>query len=187
MAIVEGAAERTTLDRPPRVWWERLGSDERLWISVAAGWCLVMFTAMVAWQSLGEQRAPAESYRVEESQFLAEVDDFISQNQVGNHKGVPIVEPAPGGDAYLHASQFQWRPVLRLQKDQTYRLLVSSTDVQHGLSLHKLGRSYNFQVIPGYLYVIKLTPKDAGTFSLVCNEFCGIGHHTMTGQLIVEE
>src|SRR5687768_565207 len=98
MATVEGGAERTTLDRPPRVWWERLGPDERTWVTVAIIWCLIMFTAMVTWQSFGDQRAPGESYRVEEQQFLAEVNDFISQHQVGDHKGVPIVEPEPGGD-----------------------------------------------------------------------------------------
>lgn len=187
MAAPEVAPSKSTLLPPPRVWWGRLGPDERVWLTVAFVWCLVMFTAMVAWQSIGEQRAPAESYRIDEAQFGREVEDFIEQYQVGEANGVPIVEPEPGGEAYLQARQFEWRPVLRLQKGETYRLLVSSMDVQHGLSLQKLDRSYNWQVIPGFLYVVKITPEDAGTYSLVCNEFCGVGHHTMTGRLIVEE
>lgn len=68
MATAEANAPRTTLDPPPKVWWERLGPDERVWLTVAFAWCLVMFTAMVVWQSTGDQRAPAESYRVEEEQ-----------------------------------------------------------------------------------------------------------------------
>lgn len=187
MTTADADVDKTTLDPPPRVWWERLGPDERVWLTVAFVWCLVMFTAMVLWQRTGEQRLPAESYKIEEEVFSQEVENFIAQYEVGDQNGLPIVEPPPGGDAYLHASQFQWRPVLRLKKGETYRLLLSSTDVQHGLSLHKLGRSYNFQVIPGYLYAIKITPQDVGNFSLVCNEFCGIGHHTMTGRLIVVE
>ena len=178
---------KSTLLPPPKLWWGRMGPDERVWLLVAFVWCLVMFTAMVTWQSTGDQRTPVESYRIDEQVYFQEVQDFIAAHEVGQDKGVPVVEPEPGGDAYLHASQFAWRPVLRLKKGETYRLLISSTDVQHGLSLQKLGRSYNFQVIPGYLYVVKITPEDAGTFDLVCNEFCGIGHHTMTGRLVVVE
>ena len=177
----------TTLASPPRYWWGKLGPDERIWLTVAFVWCMIMFSAMVLWQSRGDQRLPVESYKVDEQQFLAEVDAFIDERQIGEVNGVPVVEPEPGGDAYIHAAQFAWRPVLQLKKGETYRLLVSSTDVQHGLSLHKLGRAYNFQVLPGYLYVIKLTPQDTGTFQIVCNEFCGLGHHNMTGRLIVVE
>jgi cytochrome c oxidase subunit II len=177
----------TTLSSPPRLWWGRIGPDERIWLTVAFVWCLVMFTAMVTWQSTGEQRIPVESYKVDTGVFLQEVEDFIAARQIGEEAGVPLVAPEPGEDAYIHASQFQFRPVLQLKKGETYRLLISSTDVQHGLSLHKLGRSYNFQVLPDYLYVVKLTPQDAGTFSFVCNEFCGLGHHTMTGRVIVVE
>jgi cytochrome c oxidase subunit 2 len=176
-----------TLSAPRRLWWGRIGPDERIWLTVAFVWCLVMFTAMVVWQSTGDQRIPVESYTVEEDEFLAEVEEFIAARQIGEEQGVPLVAPEPGEDAYIHASQFQFRPVLQLKKGQTYRLLISSTDVQHGLSLRKLGKSYNFQVIPGYLYVVKLTPQDTGEFSLVCNEFCGLGHHTMTGRVIVVE
>ena len=181
----KGAKPLSTLLAPRRLWWGRIGPDERLWLTVAFVWCLVMFTAMVAWQALGEQRIPVESYRVDQATFQSEVDAFVEARQIGEEGGVPVVEPMPGEDAYLQAMMFQFRPVLQLQRGETYRLLVSSTDVQHGLSLLKLGTSYNFQVLPGYLYVIRLTPEETGEFSLVCNEFCGLGHHVMTGRIVV--
>ncbi|HTJ22859.1 MAG TPA: hypothetical protein VL383_10725, partial [Gemmatimonadaceae bacterium] len=43
----------------------------------------------------------------------------------------------------------------------------------------------NIQIHPGYEHVITLTPTEAGEFGIVCNEFCGIGHHTMVGRVIV--
>lgn len=181
----KGAKPLSTLMAPRRLWWGRIGPDERLWLTVAFVWCLVMFTAMVAWQAVGEQRIPVESYRVDEAIFQAEVDAFVEARQIGEEGGVPVVEPMPGEDVYLQAMMFQFRPVLQLQRGETYRLLVSSTDVQHGLSLLKLGTSYNFQVLPGYLYVIRITPEETGEFSLVCNEFCGLGHHVMTGRIVV--
>jgi cytochrome c oxidase subunit 2 len=43
----------------------------------------------------------------------------------------------------------------------------------------------NFQVVPGYDYGLRITPTTAGDFRSICNEFCGIGHHTMVGRVIV--
>jgi cytochrome c oxidase subunit 2 len=35
--------------------------------------------------------------------------------------------------------------------------------------------------------VLTITPTQAGVFSVVCNEFCGVGHHQMTGRIRVVE
>ena len=44
----------------------------------------------------------------------------------------------------------------------------------------------NAQVLPGYEFRIQLTPNQAGDYSLWCNEFCSIGHHLMTGKIVVK-
>src|SRR3972149_3949873 len=77
-----------------------------------------------------------------------------------------------------------WYPVLKLKKGETYRLPLSSTDLVHGFSLFPL--NLNFMVLPGYEYVLTVTPTQSGEVFVVCNEFCGIGHHTMVGKIIVE-
>jgi cytochrome c oxidase subunit 2 len=84
---------------------------------------------------------------------------------------------------YLFGRQWQWYPILQLKKGQTYRMHLSSLDVQHGFSLQPT--NLNFQVLPGYDYVITLTPTQSGEFSLICNEYCYLGHHLMVGKLIV--
>lgn len=186
MSDETAAAPLNTLLPPRKLWWGRIGPDERLWLTVAFAWCLIMFTGMIVWANIGEQTIPTESYRIDEDVFAEEVSAFISARQIGEEGGVPIVEPQPGEDAYLQALQFQFRPILQLKKGETYRLLVSSTDAQHGLSMQTVP-TMNFQVLPGYLYVIRITPEESGEFSLVCNEFCGLGHHVMTGKLIVTD
>jgi cytochrome c oxidase subunit 2 len=35
--------------------------------------------------------------------------------------------------------------------------------------------------------VVTLTPTESGEFWIICNEFCGFGHHTMTGKIYVTE
>ncbi len=176
--------ERNTMLPPPRRWLARLGPDERRWLTIAFVWCLILFTGMYVWLAIGEQQNPVESYRIDPVAFSTEVDAFIAEHKIEERDGAEIVAPPPGSDVYLQARQFQWRPVLQLERGETYRLLVSSTDVQHGLSLQPV--NLNFQVLPGYLSVIEITPDETGEFPIVCNEFCGLGHHVMTGLVVVD-
>jgi cytochrome c oxidase subunit 2 len=97
---------------------------------------------------------------------------------------LPLCEPPAGGDAYLIGRMWQWYPALRLRQGETYRLHLSSLDLQHGFSLQPL--NMNFQVLPGYDHVLTLTPTSKGEFTIVCNEFCGAGHHAMSGKIFVE-
>lgn len=173
-----------SLAAPERVWWKPLARDERLWVWLSLLWGIILFLTMIFWHLSGQQTTPRETYRVAPQRYVQLANDFVAKYQVGTEKGIPVVAPPPGGDAYILASQWQWSPILKLKKGQTYRIHLSSKDVQHGFSLQPL--NYNLQVVPGYDYVIKLTPQEAGEFTIVCNEYCGIGHHLMVGKLIVE-
>lgn len=170
---------------PPRVWWRPLGRFERSWLLLAFVWCIFLTAMMPLWLFLGRQNVPATTYRVTPQQYQRQVEAFIAQYQVGEEKGIPVVEPPPGSDVFVLARTWQWTPVLRLKKGETYRLHLSSLDVQHGFSLQPL--NLNFMVLPGYDYVVTITPTAAGEFYIVCNEYCGIGHHLMIGKVIVTE
>ena len=76
-------------------------------------------------------------------------------------------------------------PIVRLQKGVEYTLHLSSLDVNHGFSLYPI--NVNFQVVPGYDYGLRVTPNASGDFRIICNEFCGIGHHIMVGRVIVDD
>jgi cytochrome c oxidase subunit 2 len=80
---------------------------------------------------------------------------------------------------------YQWFPILKLVNGKTYRLHISALDVNHGFSLYPV--NVNLQIVPGYDYALEVTPNAAGDFRIVCNEFCGIGHHTMVGRVIVTD
>jgi cytochrome c oxidase subunit 2 len=170
---------------PEADWFKAPKGAERIWVGIALCWCMVMFVAMPYWHFYGKQNSTGEAYHVAPADFAKRVGLFVETNKVGELQGLPIVQPAPGGDAYLLARMWQWYPVLKLKLGQTYRLHISSVDLQHGFSLQPL--NMNFQVLPGYDHVLTITPTSAGEFSIVCNEFCGIGHHLMTGRILVEE
>jgi cytochrome c oxidase subunit 2 len=80
---------------------------------------------------------------------------------------------------------WNWTPILQLQKGAEYVLHVSAFDVNHGFSL--LPMNVNLQIVPGYDYGLRVTPTESGDFRIVCNEFCGIGHHVMVGKVIVTD
>ena len=145
----------------------------------------VMSVAMPYWHFYGKQNSTGASYSVTPVDFAQRVRKFIETNKVGEMNGVAIVEPAPGGDAYLQAQMWRWTPILKLKKGQEYRIHISSLDLQHGFSIQPL--NMNFQVLPWYDHVLTITPTSSGEFSIVCNEFCGIGHHMMSGRILVAE
>ena len=169
---------------PKPGWFRAPEGGERVWIGLALLWCVVLSIAMPWWHFKGKQNSTGESYAVTPAAFMERTEKFVEQYKVGEHNGVALVEPPPGGDAYLLAQMWRWYPVLKLRQGQTYRLHVSSTDLQHGFAL--LPMNMNFQILPGYDHVLTVTPTSTGEFSIVCNEFCGIGHHLMTGRIIVE-
>ena len=169
---------------PDRDWFKAPAGAEKLWIGLALLWCFVMSLMMPFWHFRGKQNSRGEAYSVKPADFLARANAWTAANKVGDLNGVPIVEPAPGGDAYLVAQMWLWSPVLKLRAGETYRLHLSSLDLQHGFSLQPL--NMNFQVMPGYDHVLTLTPTSTGTFTIVCNEFCGIGHQLMFGRIIVQ-
>ena len=40
-------------------------------------------------------------------------------------------------------------------------------------------------IVPGQVARVRLTPDKAGTFTFLCDIFCGSGHETMSGTMVV--
>lgn len=171
---------------PPsqRLWWnEPLHRFELIWIVVAFLWGLVMFFMMIYWHAFGEQNLATETYRTTPNAFYAKTEAMVGQYQVRDLGGLPVVKPPAGGDVYMIGRMWLWYPALELERGQTYRLHLSALDLQHGFSLQPV--NINVQVHPGYEHVMTITPDRTGEFSIVCNEYCGLGHHTMLGKIFV--
>ena len=173
---------------PPeqRIWWnEPIERTEIGWIVLAFLWGVFMFLFMIAWHFIGEQNLSTETYRTTPAAYEEKVTAFADKYTVGDELGVPIVRPPAGEDVFLLARLWEWWPILELKRGQSYRLHLSSADWQHGFSLQPT--NINIQVHPGYEHIINLTPTEVGEFGIACNEYCGIGHHTMTGRIRVTE
>lgn len=174
---------QTGLDAVPGVWWRPAHKAEKVWVGIAFAWCMVLFAMMPLWHFRGGQNPSGIRSRVEPAAFYKRTLAFAAQYKVGADRGIPIVQPPPGSDVYLIGLTYQWFPILQLERDKEYILHLSSLDVNHGFSLFPV--NLNFQIIPGYDYALRVTPNASGDFRIICNEFCGIGHHTMVGRVIV--
>jgi len=65
------------------------------------------------------------------------------------------------------------------------RLMVVSADGPHGLEIKKF--KVKQQIPRGTTPVaIEFTPTEAGTFPILCSEYCGDGHGDMKGSLVVQ-
>jgi cytochrome c oxidase subunit II len=175
----------TGMKSPKGVWWKPAHRSEKLWFGIAFAWCMVLFAMMPLWHMKGGQNPSGIRSKVEPAAFQARVFEFIDAYKVGEENGYPIVEPPPGSDIYLLSRMWNFTPILKLQKGVEYTLHLSSTDVNHGFALFPI--NVNFQVVPGYVYGLRVTPTEAGDFRIICNEFCGIGHHLMLGKVIVTD
>ena len=177
---------------PQGAWWSPIPRQEKVWISIAFAWCILLFAMMPIWHLRGGQNPSGIRGKTTPMAYLERVQKFIAEHQLLDDKGQPVIEggfpvvaPPPGSHVYLMAQMWSWWPVLHLKKDAQYILHLSSFDVNHGFNLHPL--NLNFQVVPGYDYGLKITPHATGDLRIVCNEFCGIGHHRMVGKIVVQD
>ncbi|WP_313238208.1 cytochrome c oxidase subunit II [Sporosarcina ureae] len=72
---------------------------------------------------------------------------------------------------------------IRVPKGSTVLFQVTSKDVVHGFQV--AGTNVNMMVEPGHISRFESVMKNDGEFTVVCNEYCGIGHHLMFGTVEV--
>lgn len=85
----------------------------------------------------------------------------------------------------MTARQFQFEPsVIEVNKGDKVRLIVTSLDVPHGISIREYGINERLDV--GKPVTIEFTADKQGTFTAFCSVFCGSGHSNMKGKLVVK-
>ncbi len=72
---------------------------------------------------------------------------------------------------------------------ETVLYKVTSADVNHGFGvydpdLNVIGQT---QAMPGYTNNLLITFQKAGTYKILCLEFCGVAHHDMVTEINVSE
>ncbi len=74
---------------------------------------------------------------------------------------------------------------LHIPLNQPVKILLRSIDVLHDFYVPEFRAKMD--MVPGAVTYFWLKPIRTGTFDILCFELCGIGHHAMRGNVVVEE
>src|SRR5215467_12346303 len=90
---------------------------------------------------------------------------------------VPVID--------ITAKRFAFSPEkITLKKGQTVKLRLHSEDVTHGFFLRPL--KLDEEIPAGQTVEVSVTRQASGTFTSICDHFCGANHGNMNMTIVVE-
>ncbi len=149
---------------------------EKIWMW-AAGGIIVAFVATLLVTSIGGALEPPSHVETIDPTQVFKDPRFA-------HPGVTVDEH--GATVVAVGMMFAYVPAeihVPAGKPVTFRM--TSADVTHGFLI--VGTNGNTMLVPGYVSQFTTTFRQPGEYLIVCNEYCGLGHHLMSAKLIVEE
>lgn len=76
-------------------------------------------------------------------------------------------------------------PTVHLPINKPVKLLLRAKDVLHDFAVAQF--RVKMDMVPGLVSFLWFEPTVIGDFEILCEELCGIGHHTMRGLVVVDE
>ena len=147
---------------------------ERIWMW-GVGAMLALFFASTAAAAFGSRiHPPSHVETIDPKTALA--DERFRQQGVS-------VDSQGRVHATIVGLMFAWLPqAMVLPADTPITFRLTSADVIHGYQIVRTNGQA--MVVPGYVsqFTVQL---QAGEYVVACNEYCGIGHHTMITKLQV--
>ncbi len=109
--------------------------------------------------------------------------------QFGNVNGKLITNDNPFGmdadDPLGQDDVLVTSPEVHIPINVPVKFNLRSKDVLHDFAVAQF--RVKMDLVPGMETYLWLTPTKLGTYELLCEELCGIGHHTMRGAVVVDE
>ncbi len=161
-----------------------------IWLSVitAIGVVLMLTPGLYYWAIFVNVPEDANDYEVLAQQWqwqyrypgadglLGTADtSFVSES---NPFGINPEDPNGQDDVVVND------PQMRLPVDQDAHFLFRSNDVLHNFTVPQF--RVKMDLVPGLISYMWFTPTEVGTYDVLCEELCGIGHFIMRGQVVVE-
>jgi halocyanin-like protein len=183
--------DNSPLTEPEGNWWDKkVNRRESIWLGISGLTAVSLFGWMLGWTQFGNQNQTGQTYEVSAEQFQNKVDRYKQAAGTLEVDGEQMLVPH-GNDVFVGARQWAWDglPVV-LRPGETYKFHLGSYDVQHGFGVRPAGnlsKQISLQIIPGYEWVLEMSFDETGTYHVVCNEFCGVGHRSMHGTFVVQD
>ena len=149
---------------------------ERIWLWAATGLIAVFLGAIIL-------TAGAEA--IEPPSHVETIDPTTISTHPEFSK--PTITTQPDGTIVVPVvtAMFAFSPdPIEVPANVPVKFRITSQDVIHGFEI--AGTNANVMAIPGYVSQFTITFPKAGEYQIVCNEYCGLMHHMMSGKLIVK-
>jgi len=97
-----------------------------------------------------------------------------------------LVQLGPGRyEVYMVARTWSFDPAeIRVPPGSEVTFVITSPDVVHGFFIPRTAT--NVMVLPGQIARITAHFEKPGVYPFLCHEYCGLLHHLMAGQVLVE-
>ena len=108
----------------------------------------------------------------------------LDQTPPFDHPGV--VEISPGHyEVDLVSQIWLFQPnQIHLPAGSEVNFVATSRDVIHGLFIPRTHT--NVMLLPGQIARVRARFDEPGRYPFYCHEYCGVLHHTMAGEIVVE-
>lgn len=103
----------------------------------------------------------------------------VRHMSVDNPFGLDPEDPAGSDDRLVTA------PILHLPVGQAAHVLLRSSDVLHNFTVPQF--RVKMDLVPGMITYQWFTPTEVGTYDVLCEELCGVGHFAMRSRVVVED
>jgi cytochrome c oxidase subunit 2 len=149
---------------------------ERTWLTFGMG-ILVVLLATITTAALVEGFVPPSRVQTIDPTKVSQTPPF-------DHPGLHRISNGVY-EAYYVGHIFAFDPQkIEVPVGSRVTFYVTSTDVEHGFAVPETG--INVMVTPGWVSSVSYTFKKAGSFLLLCHEYCGTGHQYMFGTIVVK-
>ncbi len=126
-----------------------------------------------------ETSAAMESTMMSDSEESSSSETTSTENTMKTHMN-EMMTTSNVEEYTVKAFRYGYQPdTLTVKKGDLVKITIENEDGTHGMRLQDFG-------VEDMEY-IEFTPDKTGTFTWYCNNFCGSGHSSMSGTLIVEE
>ncbi len=149
---------------------------EKYWMWAATGMLALFIGAIVVTAVAGSSHPPSHTETIR-PETLTVSGEFASPGARRHPDGSVTVA--------IRAEFYVFQPAqVRVPTGVPITFRVTSPDVLHGFQI--VGTNVNLTVAPGYVSQTTVTFETPGEYLIVCNEYCGLGHHLMQGKVIAE-
>jgi len=150
--------------------------SEKVWL-VSGSVALVIFLAIIGGAAISDGIVPPSRLQTIDPTHVAQTPPF-------DHPRLRRTGPHTM-EAYVVAHIFSFTPgTMTIPIGTTVTFYATSPDVVHGFFI--TGTAVNMLVVPGWVSSATHTFTKRGDYLLLCNEYCGAGHHFMYGSIRVE-